>query len=959
MLHSTMVAATERRWTEADLLEIESESKLRWGGMHILWMGDMLQLPPPSRFVRPLYYDCVTETRGGDEFDEDGDRLDGVRLFREFVKMELSTQNRARGDRAHAQRIHRMRTSAQPIDDDLLDSLKPLCAEDMKDAKWHFAPIVVTSNIERHLINKTQVFRFAHAKGLPVLTWVDPLVNAPMEVDEQTNEKMDPTARRYFVLGAPCYIVENLNSAATGIVNGTPGYLHSLSWDDGVSKEGLGSFAPVPGHLVEVPPPHTINVLCKQGGVDPVPMIAKRSTSEQGDATLARLKHSVELGFSVTFHKIQGQTVDRIILALHPRKSCQLLSMSFEMLYVAMTRVRHASDIRILYSSAAGLKHLRQLKRPVCFDAWVAAYDNSGRWDAAELKRQAASDKEKAMSILRESRPFSSYTIKLMHGILKSLGMKVPNAPGKNYPRKSQYRDALYPVWVQAKVSRANHQRKTSVSSRTPVKGVTGTRKMSRSCTPTVKRRRPQPVTPQPGNGQSTVTPEMAKRRRRGNLTRRNLVPVAYAELVTFHPQEQCIIASARRTLRMLRRNSSCDADLSTRAWARDVPEVGCISRRTACSWSHPGLMLNDTAVYSIAVHLTRGSVCDVVDPLLVAHPNLLEVRSRLAINWLNTLQAGRVLALTFNDPGEHWWMVFVRLDPDGKTVKLTYRNSIAHWDNQADESVRRTITLLKQLIQSPEYNTNKVGPFEYKQVVPSVSTPRQVQSNSCGIHCCAHILLAARCQIFENPRTFDTKFIDNIRDQALLYYHSYRVQVCRTIVINVEGEQMQQLRNSSRKRDLIKATEVIERKRSRGDVTVGKLRNYNPRKARFLDLTVRDNYADAIEKEAKTIEGRPNVEKYSWVQAGDVIRFRRSGKSRGRGKKCCVGKLVENVWEYDSWLQMFEGQTLQACLPNCKSPTEGDRIYNSFHRDYKRLSHQYGVVAFKLAPWQSNLDRD
>ena len=78
MLHSTMVAAAERRWTEANLLEIESESKLRWGGMHILWMGDMLQLPPPSRFVRPLYYDCVTETRGGDDFNEDVDRLDGV-----------------------------------------------------------------------------------------------------------------------------------------------------------------------------------------------------------------------------------------------------------------------------------------------------------------------------------------------------------------------------------------------------------------------------------------------------------------------------------------------------------------------------------------------------------------------------------------------------------------------------------------------------------------------------------------------------------------------------------------------------------------------------------------------------------------------------------------------------------------------------------------------------------------
>ena len=156
---------------------------------------------------------------------------------------------------------------------------------------------------------------------------------------------------------------------------------------------------------MEVPPPHTINVLrkseanaettvglttkgdkSKEDRVDPVPMIAKHSKIKQGEVTLDRLKHSVELRFSVTFHKIQGQTVDRIILALHPRKSCQLLSMSFEMLYVAMTRVRRASDIRILYSSADGLKHLRQLKRPVCFDAWLAAYDKSGTWDEAELK---------------------------------------------------------------------------------------------------------------------------------------------------------------------------------------------------------------------------------------------------------------------------------------------------------------------------------------------------------------------------------------------------------------------------------------------------------------------------------------------------------------------------------------------------------------------------------------------
>ena len=64
----------------------------------------------------------------------------------QFHTMKLTTQNRARGDREHMNRIHRMRTSANPIDDEFLQSLKVLTAEDMKDERWHFAPIVVTNN---------------------------------------------------------------------------------------------------------------------------------------------------------------------------------------------------------------------------------------------------------------------------------------------------------------------------------------------------------------------------------------------------------------------------------------------------------------------------------------------------------------------------------------------------------------------------------------------------------------------------------------------------------------------------------------------------------------------------------------------------------------------------------------------------------------------------------------------
>ena len=391
MLYPKLVSCLNKRWTEADILDIVKShekqnvpqpKKLLWGGMNIIWMGDMLQLPPPSRFVRPLYYDCVLETKGCADFNSDSDRLDGIRVFREFTKMELSTQNRAK-DPAHMNRIHRMRTSDTPIDDDIINSFIPLSAKDMQDEKWQFAPIVVTCNVERHLINKSQVIRFAKAKGLPVLTWVDPIKGAPCEVSTETDEKLDPAARRYFTLGAPAYIGVNMNSAVTGIVNGSPGWLHSLSWESGMQyslQEALGPYHP--GTCIEVPVPHTINVLRK--GVDGktldvVPMGVSETTTEKEDAQVKRMRHPVELGFCVTFHKMQGQTVDRIILTLHPRNSCQLLSMSFESLYVAMSRVRRLEDMRIMHCCTAGLKHLRQLKRPACFDAWLAAYNKHGK----------------------------------------------------------------------------------------------------------------------------------------------------------------------------------------------------------------------------------------------------------------------------------------------------------------------------------------------------------------------------------------------------------------------------------------------------------------------------------------------------------------------------------------------------------------------------------------------------
>jgi UvrD-like helicase C-terminal domain len=49
------------------------------------------------------------------------------------------------------------------------------------------------------------------------------------------------------------------------------------------------------------------------------------------------------LGFAITIHKAQGQTLPAVILSLSD--NCQL---SYASLYVALSRVKHCNDIRLL-----------------------------------------------------------------------------------------------------------------------------------------------------------------------------------------------------------------------------------------------------------------------------------------------------------------------------------------------------------------------------------------------------------------------------------------------------------------------------------------------------------------------------------------------------------------------------------------------------------------------------------
>ena len=66
--------------------------------------------------------------------------------------------------------------------------------------------------------------------------------------------------------------------------------------------------------------------------------------------------------FAVTFHKLQGQTVSKLIVVLNDHYGKFILSVSFESLYVSLSRIQCKDDIRIWFSCYEDLEYLTKLK---------------------------------------------------------------------------------------------------------------------------------------------------------------------------------------------------------------------------------------------------------------------------------------------------------------------------------------------------------------------------------------------------------------------------------------------------------------------------------------------------------------------------------------------------------------------------------------------------------------------
>lgn len=425
--------------------QVKGNSK-PFGGLDIILVGDFAQLPPTSG--NGLYKDVVLYNDGADHsrnysarYAANSPRADGSRLFQSFTIRQLETIQRSKGDEAHNRRLKKIRDEGI-VDDDLISSLKVLSTEDFP--AFATAPILVTSNAEINALMEPVLQQFARLHEQPVLKWRKPLASrtaniiggvtdVPKLLDNLFSLLLE-SGYQYFVCGsdAVAYLTENL-SPSVGLGNGVPVKLHSLVFQTQEDEDKVRNMVTNAKHgdivdisdcvpkYVNVESPH-LAVLpsvrkdivekmeqanMQSGGYSTVPLSDIWATETERSVIFplalgSKLdRYSVEsesgkpvyfwfrrfpydVGLLSTLHKIQGKTIDRIILQLNQRRG-SLMPINMFGLLVALSRVTHGDNIRILpphegESMDSFLAYLKELRPCPYLSRWRQGITENGSW---------------------------------------------------------------------------------------------------------------------------------------------------------------------------------------------------------------------------------------------------------------------------------------------------------------------------------------------------------------------------------------------------------------------------------------------------------------------------------------------------------------------------------------------------------------------------------------------------
>ena len=748
-------------------------SKL-WDTLHLIAMGDFCQLPPPSQFENALYKDFVLAARKPASYSSKPLVLAGIKSFQTLKKIELSIQNRAK-DPEHTKSIRQLREGE--INDEFINNLRSLTSSDLRH-DWRFVPILVTSNAEGILLNKRQIVEFAKAHKQFILKWTNPIKNCQdsQEYDINIVEGIIPEAVQYFCMGAPALINSNKNPVGTGIVNGYRVLLHSLVWKENPWRGPEKGWKP--GQIFEVHRPSYMVVIKDpdvtkknldttitgkeseedNDNVDPelIPLRTDHYKTWVQGVKIQYNAFPLDLRFAITYHKVQGQTMDKVILFLHERKSKQLAPLQWESLYVAYTRVKRGDDIRVCYfgsddsSDRLGLKHLGKLRRPELYDVWQSAYDDQGRWNDRELREQAKREQTKLRRKLRRVTSIVQVSLNKLKEWANILDVNVGYKPGTKRKNKPQYVEAITPIWAginggvlttgsnKDTVSRSSRHDSRLSSGPTQSKGHQKRNRGSAAAPTTSSRRNRQ------HNNRVLATPPPLTERQRRNVT------LATRQLNGYR--------------RRFRTRRLAKPGMHRITYCLHLDYVDQLSQWSAFALATKGEFIDDTVIYYFGSHFCEGdnTKAHVVDPILMFGSESLLKRG-IRDKYLSRLhERGETLLFPINAPVDlHWMLVVVWMNVSSGKITIQCRNSMKIYSTPHEDKCCKLVETFMRSMYEYRNNTVYTCPG-FVRSVPITWTEQTPGVYACGLHVLSHIYLISKG--FGHTHTFDNTFVEEIR---------------------------------------------------------------------------------------------------------------------------------------------------------------------------------------------------
>ncbi len=241
----------------------------------MLLIGDFIQLPVTTG--RDLWSVMYGNVSGNDGTAHN--------LFQQFCVKELTVNIQSSECKIHMQRVAGFHTSPQvypsgqkwtaednklykPITYDIVDRVThELTLQDIEHDPNCItkSTCIVTSNVDRAIINAEAAKAFGKRNNVPILQWKHKLsIDSPLSVEAilyDEDERLELFA--YFVQGGSSQVLNNAHcNVYFGVANGTACTMHSLAWDDTENKKDTHNAirTSTPGQVIDLPnqPDHII-----------------------------------------------------------------------------------------------------------------------------------------------------------------------------------------------------------------------------------------------------------------------------------------------------------------------------------------------------------------------------------------------------------------------------------------------------------------------------------------------------------------------------------------------------------------------------------------------------------------------------------------------------------------------------------------------------------------------------